>query len=102
MSGGGGGGRRLMGAARDFFEEKIYGHPVSAILTSDDSMACVNLSGVSFGLPRATMRVAPGDPDKPAASKAVFYVRFFTKPVAVHVIGCSASQNLEGCSVVQL
>ncbi|AXL68788.1 hypothetical protein BAY1663_01632 [Pseudomonas sp. BAY1663] len=53
-------------------------------------------------MPRATMRVAPGDPEKPAASKADFYVRLFTRSVAVHVIGCSASQNLEGCSVVQL
>ncbi|CAL8480925.1 protein of unknown function (plasmid) [Caballeronia sp. S22] len=37
-------------------------------------LACLNLSGVVVGIsPRATMRIAPDDPEKPIGFKSQFF-----------------------------
>src|SRR6476620_9450104 len=53
-------------------------------------LACLNLSGVCWGTPRATMRVAPDDPKKPLGFiKPIFMSGSSPGRLAVHIICCS-------------
>jgi hypothetical protein len=56
--------------------------PVFATSIFEVVMACFNLSGVVVEIAlRATMRVAPDNPETPAASKAMSGYRLFVRPV---------------------
>lgn len=60
-------------------------------------LACLNLSGVKWGKPRATMRVAPDDPQKPLGFESRFLCqdpRQAGRPFVSSI--AQLSQNLEG------